>query len=204
MRLDDFLRTLRIHHADLTRVIDATRQSFTHALFYLAANPQYIQPLREEVESVIGEEGWSKAALGKMRKIDSFIKECQRLEGVSSGTCLCILLMRQPLRFYPQVALTRKALKDFTFSDGTFVPEGTVIVTAIRSIHYDETLYQNAHAFEPFRFSDLHEEDGEGVKHQFTSTRTEYLPFGHGRYAWYDLSFPPFPTIMNKPSLIVR
>ena len=139
-----------------------------------------------------------------MRKVDSFIKECQRLEGIASGKCLCTHSMHQLLKlFNPLVGLTRKALKDFTFSDGTFVPKGTVVVAAIRSIHYDETFYENVHTFKPFRFSDLHEEDGEGVKHQFTLTRTEYLPFGHGRYAWYDLSFPPFPTIMNKPSLMV-
>ena len=160
-------------------------------------NPQYIQPLREEIETIVEKEGWSKAALGKMRKVDSFVKECQRFEGNFSGTGLYIHSMRHLLRLLnPLAGLTRKALKDFTFSDGTFIPKGTVIVTPIRSIHHDETFYENAHAFEPFRFADLHEEDGEGVKHQFTSTTTEYLPFGHGRYAWYGLSFSPFPKIM--------
>ncbi|KAG8219264.1 cytochrome P450 [Butyriboletus roseoflavus] len=145
--------------------IHTSSQSFTHVLFYLAANRQYIQPLREEVERIIKKEGWSKAALGKMRKVDSFIKECQRLEGI------------------PSVSLIRKAMKDFTFSDGTFVPKGTSIVAAARSIHYDEAFYENAHAFEPFRFADLREQDGEDVKHQFVSTTTEYLSFGHGRRA---------------------
>ena len=65
-------------------------KSFTHALFYLAANPQYIQPLREEVEDVLEKEGWSKPALGKMRKLDSFLRECQRLEGVSASECIRI------------------------------------------------------------------------------------------------------------------
>ena len=70
---------------------------FTHALFYLAANPQYIGPLREEVEGIVEKEGWSKAAVDKMRKVDSFLKECQRMEGISNGTCLLIRLMRQPI-----------------------------------------------------------------------------------------------------------
>ena len=65
-------------------------------LFYLAANPQYIQPLREEVEAVVEKEGWSKAALAKMRKVDSFIKECQRLEGIGGGTSFCIHSMGRP------------------------------------------------------------------------------------------------------------
>ena len=55
----------------------------------------------------------------------------------------------------------------------------------MRSIHRDETFYENANAFEPFRFADLREEDGEGVKHHFVSTTSEYLPFGHGRRSWY-------------------
>ena len=38
-----------------------------------------MEPLREEVESIIAEEGWSKASIGKMRKLDSFLKESMRL-----------------------------------------------------------------------------------------------------------------------------
>ncbi|KAG8219271.1 cytochrome P450 [Butyriboletus roseoflavus] len=125
-------------------------------------------------------EGWSNIALGKMRKVDSFIKECQRLEGTFS------------------VGLPRKALKDFTFSDGTFVPKSTTMLAPIQSIHYDEEYYGNAHAFEPFRFADLREEDGEGMKYQFTSTTTNYLPFGHGRHAWYALPFSLFPTTTRQ------
>ena len=54
-------------------------QTFTHALYNLAAYTQYIEPLREEVEEVVAAEGWSKASLGKMRKLDSFLKESMRL-----------------------------------------------------------------------------------------------------------------------------
>jgi hypothetical protein len=43
--------------------------------------PQYLQPLREEVEAVIAKEGWSKTSLGKMRKVDSFIRETLRFNG---------------------------------------------------------------------------------------------------------------------------
>ena len=60
-------------------------QSFGHALFFLAEHPEYIQPLREEVDSIVEKEGWSKASLAKMRKIDSFLKESQRLVGIGSG-----------------------------------------------------------------------------------------------------------------------
>ena len=36
-------------------------------------------PLQEEVEEIVRREGWTKAALDQMYKIDSFIKESQRM-----------------------------------------------------------------------------------------------------------------------------
>ena len=56
-----------------------------HALYYLATLPEYMQPLREEVEEVVKSEGWTKAGLDKMHKIDSFIRESQRLHPI--GIC---------------------------------------------------------------------------------------------------------------------
>ena len=91
----------------------------------------------------------------------------------------------------------RKVLKDFTFSDGTFVPKGTTIIVASRAIHHDEAFYDNADTFEPFRYADLPELEGEGMKYQLVSTTTEYLPFGLGRHAWYGLSFSLFPITMK-------
>jgi len=135
---------------------------FTQVLFYLASNPQYIQPLREEVEGIVQKDGWSKVALGKMRKVDSFLRECQRIRGINTVTVL------------------RKALKDFTFSDGTFIPKGTKIAAAARSVHHDGKIYENPEAFEPFRFADIPDEDS---RIKFASTTAEYLPFGHGKHA---------------------
>lgn len=59
-------------------------QAFIHALYHLAARPDYIQQMRDEVEAVISEEGWTKDAISKMYKIDSFLKETQRLNGIGS------------------------------------------------------------------------------------------------------------------------
>jgi Cytochrome P450 len=50
-------------------------------LYRLLANPEYIEPLRQEVDAVINEEGWTKAGIDKMHKIDSFLKETQRVDG---------------------------------------------------------------------------------------------------------------------------
>ena len=41
--------------------------------------------MRQEVEAIIEAEGWTKASIGKMRKVDSFVKESQRM-GNGGGT----------------------------------------------------------------------------------------------------------------------
>ena len=43
-----------------------------------------MQPLREEVDEIVKSEGWTKAGLDQMHKIDSFIKESQRLHPLAN------------------------------------------------------------------------------------------------------------------------
>lgn len=38
------------------------------------------------------------------------------------------------------------------------------------------------YVFNPWGFSDIRDKEGEGLKYQLV---TEYVPFGHGRHAWY-------------------
>lgn len=76
------------HHECALRLERGSRccyQSFTHALYHLAANPEFIGPLRKEVEAVLQEDGWTKAAMGKMRKLDSFMRESQRMNGINGS-----------------------------------------------------------------------------------------------------------------------
>ena len=82
------------------------------------------------------------------------------------------------------MGIARKAMKDFTFSDGTFIPKGTLIGVAARCVHHDEKFYENPNVFEPFRFAEMHKEDREVVKYQYVSTAVDYLSFGHGKNAW--------------------
>ncbi|CCL98543.1 uncharacterized protein FIBRA_00543 [Fibroporia radiculosa] len=133
--------------------------SVTHALYHLAASPEYIQPLREEIDAVLKTEGWTKVGIGKMWKLDSFMRESQRLNGIS-GT-----------------------LKDVTLSDGTLIPAGTLCGAAAAGTHHDEENYNRPHLFDPFRFSDKRFDEDEQVKHQYVTTSPQYIPFGHGRHA---------------------
>ena len=58
----------------------------THSLYDLAARPEYVQPLREEIEAIVEKEGWSEHAVAKMTKLDGFVKETMRL--ASSAACM--------------------------------------------------------------------------------------------------------------------
>jgi len=50
-------------------------------LYRLLSHPEYIEPLRKEVETVVAEEGWTKTGMENMHKIDSFIRETLRIDG---------------------------------------------------------------------------------------------------------------------------
>lgn len=70
--------------------IHTTSMAISHAIFDLAANPGYAAELRKEIDSVIEEENspdkqLKKTSMPKLKKLDSFIKESQRVNppGVS-------------------------------------------------------------------------------------------------------------------------
>ncbi|KAG6906645.1 hypothetical protein DXG01_012798 [Tephrocybe rancida] len=130
--------------------------SFTQALYHLAAHPEYVAPLREEIEAVTASEGWTKAAMGEMRKLDSFLKESQRISGLGA------------------VASYRRVLKPFTFSNGVCIPAGTTIGVATWSTHLDDSVYSDAQTFDAMRY--VHEES------QLVTPTTNFLAFGLGRH----------------------
>ena len=57
-------------------------------LYDICARSEYVDPLREELEHVLKEDkGWQKGTAAKMQKLDSFIKEVQRLNPPSACEC---------------------------------------------------------------------------------------------------------------------
>lgn len=146
--------------------LHTTSMSFAYAILRLADNPHHMQSLREEVESVLKQEGGiTMTALVKMRKIDSFLKECQRLDVLDSLT------------------LMRLALRDFTFSDGTTVPAGQFVAAAKVSTHFNDAIYDDPNEFNPWRFLSLDEDQEESTSHQMAHVTPEYLPFSIGVHA---------------------
>lgn len=62
--------------------------------------------------------------------------------------------------------MTRIAMKDYTFADGTRVPRGAGVAVPTLAIHRDEEHYARAGAFDGFRFAGVGEglSEGESTK----------------------------------------
>ncbi|KAF8165943.1 cytochrome P450 [Crassisporium funariophilum] len=133
----------------------------TCALYEIATRAEYLPALRGEVETVLSQEGWSKAAVSKMFKLDSFLREVLR--------CYDTELLH----------LGRKVLKDFMFSDGTLIPAGSTLRVNSYGSHHNEDLYPSPHSFQGFRFVN------EDSLKQIPSAKPtlDYNPFGYGKHA---------------------
>lgn len=60
--------------------IHTTSMMCTHFFFDLCAHPEYLAPLRDEAMRVLREDGgFKKTTLNKLRKLDSFLRESQRM-----------------------------------------------------------------------------------------------------------------------------
>ncbi|KAK7460846.1 hypothetical protein VKT23_008777 [Stygiomarasmius scandens] len=147
--------------------IHATSMAFTNTLYHLAIQPpEIISILRSEAEAAIEERGWSKAAMGHMRRIDSFMKEAARMLGT------------------PAMGVARKVMKDFTFSDGTTVPAGVTVAAPAFALQHDKRYYDDPNEFKPFRSFDMWSNAAqEDVKYQLSTPSQDFLFFGGGKHA---------------------
>ncbi|EJD49225.1 cytochrome P450 [Auricularia subglabra TFB-10046 SS5] len=157
-------RILRLNFA----AIHTTALSFMFALYRVAAEPEkYQEPIRQEVHEVLSRHGWTKTAMDKLRRVDSLLRETQRYHGLGA------------------VSMTRLAMKDFTFSDGTQVKKGQMVSVASRPTHYDGAIYPEPEKFDGFRFYNEWEEkeDELSLPNRLVSTSFDFLTFGTGRHA---------------------
>ncbi|CAG8953717.1 hypothetical protein HYFRA_00006606 [Hymenoscyphus fraxineus] len=167
--------------------LHTTTSATTNALLDLATFPEYVDELREEIEAAIADDGesidengqlyFTKAAVSKMKKLDSFLKESQRLT---------------PLAFD---GLSRRLHKNVTFSNGLRLPKGMLLSFPMYAAHQSEknpisgiqataeTDSAPLDAFDGYRFSRMREVPGNEAKYQATSTGPGQFTFGHGTNA---------------------
>ncbi|KAK0721806.1 putative cytochrome P450 monooxygenase [Lasiosphaeria miniovina] len=144
--------------------IHTTTDLVCQVLLDLAAHPDVVEPLREEIAAALRDGGWRKTSLYNMRLLDSVIKETQRLKPIGI------------------VAMRRVALSDVTLSDGTAIHKGSVVAVSSHGM-WDEAVHANADTWDGQRF--LRMRSGSGGEHaaQSVSTGPDHLAFGHGRHA---------------------
>ena len=148
-----------VHSAINVAAIHTTSMNITQAIFDLATYPEHIQQLRDEIEKSLawrhgndfanGE--WNRNSLVKLRKLDSFLRESQRLNppGV--------------------VSMSRKVQSDVVLSDGTFLPKGCITACDSWSATRDPTLWVDPEKFDGFRFEKLRAIPGNESKYQVSS-----------------------------------
>lgn len=149
--------------------------AITHVILDLASSKQeYIDGLREEIATVLAEHGdtWGKQALSKMAKLDSTMRESQRINMIS-----------------PVGVLRRVAAKGgVTTPSGVHVPKGVTVAVNAYSIHHDPKLYgSDADEFKPFRFAEKRADESveyvERARQAWATTSADYMAFGGGRSA---------------------
>ncbi|KAF9448769.1 cytochrome P450 [Macrolepiota fuliginosa MF-IS2] len=154
--------------------IHTTSMIMSHVLFDLAARPEYIEHLRQEAKEVTETEGWSKSAIAKLYKMDSFIRESVRYSSLSG------------------ISMMRKVCDPdgFRFSNGITLPYGTSVSVISDAMHHDAAFYPDPYAFDGFRFYKLGKPDLDKgrdaefhVKHAFASLSTNWVLWGLGKHA---------------------
>ncbi|KAI0885396.1 cytochrome P450 [Annulohypoxylon maeteangense] len=146
-----------------TAAIHTTTETSCSALLDICEYPEVAQQLREEIIQVIGEHGWAKTSLSKLKLMDSFLKEGQRVRPMSSST------------------MHRYVEKKVEISDGTTLPQGSRVVIA--SNFMDPTIYPEPEKFDAARFLKMRQQPGQENNWQFVTTSPSYTLFGHGQHA---------------------
>ncbi|KAJ4010956.1 hypothetical protein NW766_007588 [Fusarium irregulare] len=140
----------------------------------ITKNPEHVDELVREISEVLGHHGgcWSRGTVADMTKLDSAMRESQRL---NNGNFITVV---------------RKVVQadGITTPSGLHLPYGTILGVPGYGMHHDEDIYPNPNDYNPFRFSEVgdgqsEKSSGRRTRHSWVTTSPEYTPFGHGRYA---------------------
>ncbi|KAL4892150.1 cytochrome P450 [Aspergillus ambiguus] len=144
--------------------IHTTSDMLTQVLLDLCGKDDLISELREEVITVIREEGWKKTTLYKLKLMDSVLKESQRLKPIGIAT------------------MRRYASEDIKLSDGTIIKKGSNLLVS-NSRMWDPNVYADPETFDPYRFLKLRETPGHETSAQVASPSPDHMGFGFGKHA---------------------
>ena len=147
--------------------VHTSQAATVHVLYDLAERPEYVDELRNEIRNVASENGgsWNKGPYAQLRKMDSFMRESQRFNPPS------------------ELSYQRMMTQGYRMHDGTYLPKGTHIAMPVRAIQHDPDLMDRPENFDGLRYYRLRQNPKESNMHQFATTGTMQLNFGHGKFA---------------------
>ncbi|KAJ7763220.1 cytochrome P450 [Mycena maculata] len=154
--------------------ITTTTITVTNAILDIWSSPpsqNVVAILREEAERVYAEHSgeWTKAAIAKLVRLDSAIRESARISSIGGA------------------GMARRTKRDVTLPNGLVIPKDNCIGVAMHGLHFDEDHYPSPHQYDAFRFSRPREEaallEKTHTNEDLVTTSVHWLPFGHGLHA---------------------
>jgi len=148
--------------------IHTTALTMTQAMYDLCSRQDDLPTLQAELTDILksGEE-WNKAMLLSMHKLDSLIKESQRLSPVFLLTFNRILPCA------------------VTLSNGIQLPAGTRVAVPQHAILNDplEVPGGDPNVYDPWRYAKLREDPENAQRYQFAMVDSRNMAFGYGKYS---------------------
>lgn len=108
----------------------------TWTFYQLAHHPEHLMKIREEIESIFGDEEVSYSKLHDLKYLINVLDETMRTHP-------------------PFWMIDRVALEDDAFN-GVKIPAGTTVVPYIYGVHHNESVWPRAEVFDPNRFNEKH------------------------------------------------
>ncbi|KAK7443296.1 hypothetical protein CaCOL14_012230 [Colletotrichum acutatum] len=144
--------------------VHTTTDLLTQTLFDIMDHPQLIPVLREEIVTVINQDGWEKTALYKLKLMDSVVKESQRIKPPNV------------------VSMNRLALKDVKLPDGSILPAGSKMGVSAHSM-WDPSVHPDPKSWDGYRWLRKRQQVGQENLHQLATTSPQHIAFGHGKHS---------------------
>ncbi|KAF9963474.1 hypothetical protein BGZ70_007393 [Mortierella alpina] len=171
--------------------VHTTSDSSTYLSYYLAAYPEYIEPLFQEQLTVLNqisqereEQRQEKLKSGEIASVKDFegtALDRQHDRDLTSAAVKRMVKMdsfiREFFRFRSQrVSLAHLARKDVLLSNGITIRKGRKVMINVQSVHQSYDMQgEDPTEFRPWRFI--------GKSKAATKASTDFLPFGMGKHA---------------------
>ncbi|KKO96881.1 hypothetical protein THAR02_11012 [Trichoderma harzianum] len=162
--------------------IHNTAVTVINILFDLASHPQYIPAIRAEIEEVLREEPNQvirKINLPKLRKLDSLLRESQRMNPASLTSLQRLVVAKDGIKLSTGHTIPRGTSIGFMHPFAPWVKTPSNLESHLALVQGQPPLED----FYPFRHSEMRAVPGHENGHQFVQTGPDNINFGHGPMA---------------------